>query len=199
MMKLQRFSLTLLLTLSANGLRADATDDLLFAIESGDISQAKTAITRGADLDISREEDGHNARSLAIAKLIESLEQNQQSGTIATILALGVPVSAAINSWPFTLAAAATAFSGYKVQSSSSTGLLEKLRNAKVGAYMIYASLLGTLGAAWYTKSPYVLASSVIGTAGAAALLYKSTLISKRYEIYSLVNPDDQLLEEDAQ
>lgn len=199
MMKLQKFSLAFVMAISVQAIYADTTDDLLFAIEKGDVSQVTRAIKEGADLDISREEDGHNARSLAIAKFIESLETNQQSGTVASIMALGIPLAAAINSWQYTLAAAATAFAGYKLHVGESKGFLDKLRNVGTGKYMIIGSLLGTLGLAWNSSSPYTLASSAIGTAGLAALYYKSNQIRKRYEIYSLVNPDDQFLQESVQ
>src|SRR5437879_5317399 len=59
---------------------ADATDDLLYAIEKGDIEKAEQAFSQGADCDVIRGE--HNARSLAIAKILESAET--QNSLLAT-------------------------------------------------------------------------------------------------------------------
>jgi len=191
-MKIQSVFLISLLTCSL-GLQADVTDDLLFAIEQGDAKEAKRAIDLGANVDLMRNDDGHNARSLAMAKLMESCESSHIG--IAGLATALIPVAALINYPAYFAAALATGFAGYKLQGSDSDskGLIAKLKKSGLGKLMMYGSSLGTFSLAWASSSPYTLVPSAIGTAALATIWYKSFKIQKHFDIYQMVNPEDNL------
>lgn len=200
MMKIQSLSLAVLLILCANLVHADATDDLLLAIDNGDMDQVQKAIQSGADPDMAREEDGHNARSLSIAKLIDSLEKNQdQTKYLALTATSALPIAAAVNNWKYTLASSISMLIGYNLTAGESKGFIQKIRNTGIGKYIMAGSLLATMGIAWGSKNPYTLVSSALGTSALLGLIYKSRQIQRHFDIYSFLNPEDEFFVEEVQ
>jgi hypothetical protein len=178
---------------------ANATEDLLNAIEHGNVKEVEKALAQGADLDITRSGDDHSARSLAIAKILESAE-TQNTTILAGLSALSLPAMALYQKPKYALAAIMTTIAGILMsQKHNSSTVIEKLNNAHIEKLLAIGGGLGILATAWQGTENWQILVNALGTAGLLTFLYKVYQLFKRLHIYGLVNPEEYQLTPESQ
>lgn len=175
---------------------ADVNQDLLTAIETGNVKEVEKALAQGADLDTTRSGDNHSARSLAVAKILESAEC-QQTILIAGGAALSLPLMALWQKPKCAIPAIIATISGVLLTLNNSNSTIEKIKNFRIDQFLVAAGGLGIVSLAWKAPENWQLLVNALGTAGLITFLYKSYQLLKRLQVYSLVNPEEYELTPD--
>ncbi len=175
---------------------ADVNQDLLTAIETGNVREVEKALAQGADLDTTRSGDNHSARSLAVAKILESAEC-QQTILIAASAALSLPLMALWQKPKCAIPAIIATTAGVLLTLNNSNSTIAKIKNLRIDQLLVAAGGLGVLSLAWKAPENWQLLVNALGTAGLITFLYKSYQLLKRLQVYSLVNPEEYELTPD--
>src|ERR1700722_15758451 len=181
-MKIQKALLLLSLLASPLAL-ANATEDLLQAIENSDINGVEKALAAGADLDTTRSGDNQSARSLAIAKILESAE-SQNTILLAGAAALSLPAMALYQKPKCAIAAILTSLAGLLMTQNSTNNIVDKLKTLRIDQLLTFGGGLGVVALAWQAPENWHMIVNGLGTAGLIAFLYQSYQLLKRLHIY---------------
>lgn len=197
-MKIQ--NLVMLFSLAVSPLAyGNATEDLLSAIENGNVKEVEKALAQGADLDITRSGDNHSARSLAIAKILE-VADSQNTIVLAGLTALSLPAMALYQKPTYGLAAIITALAGVLMTQNNTNSIIQKLKSIRVDQLLVAGGGLSAVALAWQAPENWQILVNTLGTVGLITFLYKSYQLLKRLHIYGLVNPEEyQLTPENIQ
>lgn len=181
-MKLQKISLVFLLFVCANELYADATDDLLQAIKTGNIEMAKEALANGAEVDTVRPSYGHSARSLAQEQVKEFFENNATSIIAAYIATCGLVITALSNNPKNALLSLFAIY--FPLPESDPNGIIAKIKKSWI---VKLAGSAGLVATAWQSDSIAGLIANSIGTLGLATVIYNLYKLHPQFEIFGLL------------
>ena len=192
-MKIQKIFLLLSLIISPLVL-ANATDDLLNAIEQGNVQNVEKAITQGADLDIIRTSDNHSAKSLAHSKILE-LAESKNSWIASLLASLSLPVMGFYQNPKYAFLSSAALASGLIIPHQTKNDILLTL-----SPLLGIGGILGLCSTAWTAPEKWQMITNSIGTAGLVTFLYFSYQLNKYVRIKMLVSPEEyQLTPENMQ
>lgn len=162
---IKKLFLIALLSLSANHMFANATDDLFTAIEQGDIAEVETALANGADVMHTRTSDNHTPYSLARA--IHENYAMSLTVAIPALATLGIFIAA--------------------IKHNPKVGIAS-LATTLIGDFSSKALAFGGLAVATATalKSKHTALTSV-GIAGFIINQIQRTYADKKFQIVALI------------
>lgn len=199
MMRLSNFALVFLVATSAFSTHADSNTDLFAAIAAQNVDAVALALKTGANTDIKRSIDGHNAKTFAFEQI--NLAFHTPVPLIASSAApFALIIASFLHNKNHALAALAGLGTGVGLRAyiqntpEEEHNLIQKISTTlHLDEIASYASTAGLLASAWSADQ---LILSSVGTVGLGILYYQGAQLKVACEIYKMVDPEHVLFPE---
>lgn len=192
-------ALTCLAVFTQSMAHTDAQAHLFAAIEKQDIQAVAKALAAGADTNVKRSVDGHNAKTFAFEQI--NVACHKPVSLIASSIApLALLIASFLHNKTYALAAVASLGMGVGLNAYTQntleqeySGIQNIVSTLRLSDIATYAGTAGLVASAWASEY-YIL--SAVGTAGLATLYYQGAQLKVACEIYKMVDPEHELFPE---